>query len=707
MKRIKAVYCSLSGSVCGCNHPKSDKQSYFNWCDICCNSLEAKVDEPAEVQQIYTENRKYKFIFNSVDPLKKFIFSLPSCNSTCLKIKNLDIKKDKNNNNMYINLTNPRHCQDCRHLIKEFIPYSSQYFIDNISAELEIFKKTISVEKKVEVLVKKIEKDEFNKEVQAMVEARNSVKRKEIEDSFKEAAGLPSSTSKSKTPKPVTKVVVLEPEAKAIQAEMERDFKFYKDFFDFYSHTLKDYSHRSRRLAATEIYQRWDDYSTNKKCLMAGIGAARMKEKPEYSMKPKEVEFFQYVANECKESPEIDDFIYTNDHQKAFFAETAGFKALDNTTKTDDEGNEVNKKFRYRYKFRRRSMPTTKTILIEKYNMYLEETFNDTGGPGTKRIGPEKATEIWPFFCVPAGPRDYATSVCPTCYNLDSIRHYVQARRDIDKLPDENLYTEATKINADDKETFRINKLVYVEDGTDKKGKPIKKWQNRITSFKPSEFSGIVKAKLSDSADHRKILKHEKSNWYPILNHYLESGWLFMNSDFAMNPKAWPKNSPQEDFMKPTERQMVCNVLKFQDKAGDIKKIYATHLGDDKRHDNVLVSQAIVDMYRELEEKFGVKFPGLFMKSDNMGPQYKCRYALGNYYTVAKKLDIPQVLVCYGTALHGKCECDALGGGMKGILKRVGLAGGEVYTAAEMAKVLSEHPSPHVDKWIHAQWFKI
>lgn len=161
LKRIKAVYCSLSGSVCGCNHPKSDKQSYFNWCDICCNSLEAKVDEPAEVQQIYTENRKYKFIFNSVDPLKKFIFSLPSCNSTCLKIKNLDIKKDKNNNNMYINLTNPRHCQDCRHLIKEFIPYSSQYFIDNISAELEIFKKTISVEKKVEVLVKKIEKDEF------------------------------------------------------------------------------------------------------------------------------------------------------------------------------------------------------------------------------------------------------------------------------------------------------------------------------------------------------------------------------------------------------------------------------------------------------------------------------------------------------------------------------------------------------------------
>lgn len=70
-------------------------------------------------------------------------------------------------------------------------------------------------------------------------------------------------------------------------------------------------------------------------------------------------------------------------------------------------------------------------------------------------------------------------------------------------------------------------------------------------------------------------------------------------------------------------------------------------------------------------------------------------------YCLAKKLKIPEILICYGTALHGKCECDSLGGGMKGILKRVGLAGGEVYTASEMAKVLSEHPSKHVDKWIH------
>lgn len=479
-----------------------------------------------------------------------------------------------------------------------------------------------------------MEKDAFNKEVKAMVTARNSIKRKEIEDLVKKEVGLASSssTSKTKTLKPVQKVVVLEAGNKPLQLEMEKDFKFYKDFFEFFSNTLKDYTHRSRRLAATEIYQNWTDYSDNKKCLMAGIGRPRMKEKPEYTMKPKEIEFYQYVANECKESPEIDDFVHTNDAEKAFYARTAGFIVLENTKKIDDDGNEVDRKFRYRFKMQRRSMPTTKTILIEQYNLYLEEKFGDTGGPGTRRIGPTKATEIWPFFCVPAGPRNYATSVCPGCYNLDNIRHYVQARRILDKLTDENLYSEATKIDAGDKENFRINQLVYVNDGVDKNGKLVKKWQNRCISFEPSEFSEKVKFQLETTADHRKVLKHEKSNWYPILNHHLEAGWLFMNSDFAMNPKAWPRNSPQEDFMKPTERQMLCNVLKFRQQSGDIKKIYACHLGDDKRHDNVLVSQAIVDMWNELQDKFGVNFPGLFVKSDNMGPQYKSRLALANYY---------------------------------------------------------------------------
>lgn len=436
---------------------------------------------------------------------------------------------------------------------------------------------------------------------------------------------------------------------------------------------------------------------------MAGIGATRLKEKPEFKMREKDIEFYQYIANESKESPKIEDFCYTNDRLKAFHAESAGFTVLDNTQKIDDNGNTVAKNFNFRFKIQRRSMPTTKTIMIQGYNASVDQKYGSIAGTAAKmRISFEKATEIWPFFCVPCGPRDYETSVCPSCFNLDCLRSFVQCRRKLKSLSENDLADEAAKINFGENEKFFVNQLIKVPDGVDKHGKEQSKWQERRVTFLAHEFHQILADKLDKISNHKMVVDHEKTNYYPLLNGLLDSGFLSIHSDFAMNAKCFSKNAPQEDFMKPTERQMLCNVVKFKNSEGDISKIYEAHIGDDKRHDNVLVSQSIIDIYTELQAKFNVTLKGVVMKSDNQMAQFKCRYALGNYYMVCMILKIPEFIIVYGTELHGKCECDALGGGLKGVMKRLSIAGSELYTAKEIVKALSTQRSKHVDKWLHA-----
>lgn len=269
--RCNTISESLSGSTCNCVYPVGDKQHFFNWCDVCCTSLEDKLHENAEVIRVRNnETRKYKLEFRSENTQKNIAQNLPACKLNCLQLSKVKVVVDKNNNNAIYNLDKPRHCQSCAICIKKFLPVSSNFYIDNITIALENLKKTIVKDKKVDFFVKKSEQEKAKKirEVTALIDASNEKKRKDFEIECANDIGLniPSSSSKSSSKKPAAKVVVLDSEVAHLQDEMEADFKFYRSFFNFFTENcLKNYENRARRLAATDIYQAWDEFSDNKK----------------------------------------------------------------------------------------------------------------------------------------------------------------------------------------------------------------------------------------------------------------------------------------------------------------------------------------------------------------------------------------------------------------------------------------------------------
>lgn len=61
---------------CGCNYIKTDRQSFFNYCDVCCDDFVNKLKEPAEVSLIDKGSSRTKLEFYSDDKLKNFALRL-------------------------------------------------------------------------------------------------------------------------------------------------------------------------------------------------------------------------------------------------------------------------------------------------------------------------------------------------------------------------------------------------------------------------------------------------------------------------------------------------------------------------------------------------------------------------------------------------------------------------------------------------------
>lgn len=495
----------------------------------------------------------------------------------------------------------------------------------------------------------------------------------------------------------------MDSEGEQEEAESNKNYEFYQSFFDhFKTYALHDYSNPERRKHATELLASLPGFSDHKKCQIAGVGWQRLQEKPERKMKDKEIEFYQFIVNNSNPSPEAYDFSYTSCPTAVFLAESAGYAVEDNTVTVDDKGNvEKRKHYNFKFKYQRHSMGSSKSILIDKYHDYIKVKYGDTGGKGTRRISRETADKIWPFFVTPAGPRDFKSAVCICCYNFDNVKFFVKNKRGLDKLETKDLVAETEKIKFEKNEKYQIQQLVEVVDRIDKNGKVVRKVQHKSIMFNPLEFVGLVTKMVQEVEYHHEVLSHERKYWPALLDQYLKDGYLVANCDYAMNWRVKSKVSSQKDHMDPTERSIHCNVVKFMDKSGEIQKVYVSHISDSKKHDNVLVAQNLVDVYRGLEQKYGLKFRGLVVKSDNCLCQYKSRYALGNYFNIAKKLGIPRVIICYGTASHGKCECDQLGGSMKTLLNQMVADGAEINTAEEMGSHLSTRPSKKVNKWVH------
>lgn len=250
-------------------------------------------------------------------------------------------------------------------------------------------------------------------------------------------------------------------------------------------------------------------------------------------------------------------------------------------------------------------MGSSKSILIDKWHDYIKQKYNDTGGKGTRRISRETADQIWPFFLTPAGPRDFKSFVCMPCHNFDNIQHFIKNKRNLSELDKKNIVSEARKIKFEKHEKYQIKQLVEVVDRIDKKGNEVKKVQHKSILFEPTKFVENVEKMASDIEYHHVVLKHEQKNWPAILESYLKENFLVSVCDFAMNWRVKSTVSRQKDHMDPTERQIHCNVAKYQDSSGEIRKVYASHIGNIKKHDNVLVAQALYDIYSGLQEKFG------------------------------------------------------------------------------------------------------
>lgn len=200
-----------------------------------------------------------------------------------MALKDIAVQKDKNNNNTYHKLERPRHCQPCISTISTFIPVSSQFHINKIENLLEKTKKEIILEKKVDSFASKISKDKTSKKVLAALENRNAQEIANFTAKITGDLGLdtqPKSTSKSSSknrpapnPKPAAKKICLDSEAEQQEEEIQKNYMFYKDFFEHAKNWgLHNYSNPERRAFSTQLLASLPGYSDHKKCQMANVG---------------------------------------------------------------------------------------------------------------------------------------------------------------------------------------------------------------------------------------------------------------------------------------------------------------------------------------------------------------------------------------------------------------------------------------------------
>ena len=96
-------------------------------------------------------------------------------------------------------------------------------------------------------------------------------------------------------------------------------------------------------------------------------------------------------------------------------------------------------------------------------------------------------------------------------------------------------------------------------------------------------------------------------------------------------------------------------------------------------HDGQLCTQAMVDVVRHFQRlalEHGKEVTGLIHKSDNCQEQFKSRHTVASWFTASALLSSPfdsedhrinynsgfPITKVWGTAGHGKAECDAVGG---------------------------------------------
>jgi len=258
--------------------------------------------EPAE---IIRNKSKGRYEFYSKDYLKNALMKLPTCKN-CSKISKIDPKNIET-----------RHCQSCIEMIVSILPVNNQYFLANLTEELEEIGKNDLVRKKLEIAEIKEEK--------------------QIQKAITEFKNNPSQ-SKSSTKDTNKKFLLVEVSQASKRNRFEDPDKIQakndvnQRIVDYIKEKIHDHSDPKVRDSVFDLLIRQlprEILSDRQKAEKFRIGRHRLESRPKYRMSEKYKEMYIYIVEEWScPSTATDDYYYTNNNEQVYFLQTAGFDEL-------------------------------------------------------------------------------------------------------------------------------------------------------------------------------------------------------------------------------------------------------------------------------------------------------------------------------------------------------------------------------------------
>ena len=118
----------------------------------------------------------------------------------------------------------------------------------------------------------------------------------------------------------------------------------------------------------------------------------------------------------------------------------------------------------------------------------------------------------------------------------------------------------------------------------------------------------------------------------------------------------------------------------------------------DLRKQDSIMTEAVTRQLLQIFKERGLDIRNIIFKSDNCGTQFKSKQNFSFMHDwTHKQIRLPNeelaTLSCmsriYGVAMHGKCECDALGALIGNTVTKARLAGQDVDTAAQIVNLFT------------------